>query len=192
MACVVSEDRALCARLEPSQEGQPVREVLVIRAEGVRRLAVIGDHPVYLFGLVVPLGFTVPQAVSAAGWWIVGLGCQLAVIVASIVLGATRSQIRLTDDEVIDRRIVGRKRWSWTEVGCLSIGQLGRGSVHLVVCVRHDPWPHRLRGFPMKSAYRATVADLVAEIRSHGYPVETPDADAHQWWSLDPRAQRSG
>lgn len=140
--------------------------------------------------LVASLGGTVPGMLSAGGWWILVLAGQLAALGGVLLLGAHRCEVRLTDDEVIDRRIIGTKRWGWDRVGCLAIGSLGRGSVHLVVCILHDPSPHRLRGFPMRSAYTVPVASVVIPIQSHGFPIERPTADAHEWWALDQRAQR--
>lgn len=137
---------------------------------------------------VVPLGGTVGAAVDLGGWAVVALAVQLAGLAAIMSAGALRSEIRLTDDEVIDRRIIGSKRWRWSDVGCLSIGSMGRGSVHLVVCVVGDPSPHRLRGFPLRSLYRAPATEMIDEIRSKGYPIETPEADAHVWWANDARA----
>lgn len=163
----------------------------MLRAEGARRWAVIGSHPLYLVTLFVPLAFTLPRAQDVGGWWSVGLLGQLLAIVAAIASGALRSEIRLTDDEIVDRRIIGSMRWSWTEVACVSTGQSGRAGVHLVVCVVGDPWPHRLRGFPVSSPYSEPLDDLVALIRSRGYAVERPDSDAHTWWYLDPRSRRT-
>lgn len=41
----------------------------------------------------------------------------------------------------------------------------------------------------MRSAYRQDFMEIVDVIQRHGYPVELPEFDAHQWWALDPRAR---
>jgi hypothetical protein len=135
--------------------------------------------------------FSIGQA-HLGGWWAVLLLCHVAVLCGLLIAGARRSEVRLTDHEVIDRRIIGTKRWPWDQVGCLGVGWMGRGEVHLVVCVLHDPSPHRLRGFPMKSWYKEPPTAVTDLIRSHGFPIEQPLGDAHQWWALDPRGRSVG
>lgn len=151
----------------------------------------LGSHPLYLFPLLVAAPFSIGQA-HLGGWWAVLLLSHIAALFGVLIAGGLRCELRLTDDEVIDRRIIGTKRWRWDQVGCLAVGSMGRGEVHLVVCVLRDPWPHRLRGFPLKSIYKIPVTDVADMIRSHGFPIERPSDDAHQWWAFDPRGKSLG
>lgn len=168
------------------------RTPLVLRAEGpLRALSVLGSYPHYILPLAVATPIFIGQA-HLGGWWAVLLLCDLAVLCGLLIAGAHRCEVRLTHDEVIDRRIIGTRRWRWDQVGCIAVGSMGRGAVQLVVCVLHDPSPHRLRGFPLKSIYKVPVSSVADLISSHGFPIEQPSSDAHQWWAFDPRGKSVG